>query len=263
MHFCLVGALRMPRLPVFLSCSVVLHLAVGFFLFGRDAASAAMPPMPAAAKPQVVQVMLAPAVAKKSPTVAQAVVQDVQPAPPEPQIKPVKSVKPEQRVTAALKPKPQAVPVRVPAPPTYAQSKPVRSVAALPVKQPVAHKAPAKAAGPSTAATKPVLATAALENIEMEVFSHQPAFRLPPQQPRYPAQARRRNQQGVVLLEVRLDAHGKQRAITLLRSSGFSSLDSAALEAVAGWYFHPEIINGKGVPSRVEIPIEFALLASR
>ncbi|MBF7730425.1 energy transducer TonB [Pseudomonas sp. N040] len=96
-----------------------------------------------------------------------------------------------------------------------------------------------------------------------EVFSRQPAFRLPPQQPRYPAQARRRNQQGVVLLEVRLDERGAQRDIQLLRSSGFPSLDSAALEAVAGWRFHPETINGKGVPSRVQIPIEFALLASR
>jgi protein TonB len=97
----------------------------------------------------------------------------------------------------------------------------------------------------------------------VEVLSRQPAFRLPPEQPRYPAQARRRNQQGVVLLEVRLDARGAQREIRLLRSSGFSSLDRAALEAVAEWRFHPEVINGQGVPSRVQIPVEFALMASR
>jgi protein TonB len=67
----------------------------------------------------------------------------------------------------------------------------------------------------------------------------------------------------VVLVEVRLDARGQQRSINVLRSSGVDSLDRAALEAVAKWRFLPETTGGQAVPSRVHIPIQFALTASR
>jgi len=96
-----------------------------------------------------------------------------------------------------------------------------------------------------------------------EVLSSKPSFREPPRQPRYPSQARRRNQQGVVLLEVRLDELGRQRSLNVLRSSGVESLDRAALQAVAAWRFNPETTDGQAVPSRVHIPIQFALTASR
>ena len=66
-----------------------------------------------------------------------------------------------------------------------------------------------------------------------------------------------------MLVEVRLDALGRQRELKLLRSSGVASLDSAALEAVSGWRFRPEMLDGQSVPSRVQIPIQFALTASR
>lgn len=96
-----------------------------------------------------------------------------------------------------------------------------------------------------------------------EVLSVKPRFAAAPPPPRYPAQARRRNQQGVVLLEVRLDAYGAQRELKLLRSSGVPSLDQAALTAVSHWRFRPEEHDGQAVPSRVQIPIEFALTAIR
>lgn len=95
------------------------------------------------------------------------------------------------------------------------------------------------------------------------VLSLRPNFISPPPPPRYPSQARRRNQQGVVRVEVRLDERGKQLKLTLVRSSGVQSLDQAALDAVTQWRFRPEVIDGRAVPSRVEIPIEFALTANR
>jgi protein TonB len=255
---------------VFLSLSVALHLAAGFLLFGRDAAQAAMPAPAAAAQPQVVQVMLAPTVARQPLAAAQAVVQKAQPAPPKPQIKTVKPVKPVVLVKAVAvapkpkpKPQPQPVAVRAPAPAARAPSKPAATAERVVAEQSVASQSQSKAAGHGVVTAKPAVTAIAAVETEVEVLSHQPAFRLPPEQPRYPAQARRRNHQGVVLLEVRLDARGAQREIRLLRSSGFSSLDRAALEAVAEWRFHPEVINGQGVPSRVQIPVEFALMASR
>ena len=99
--------------------------------------------------------------------------------------------------------------------------------------------------------------------VRPEVLSVKPRFAAAPPPPRYPAQARRRNQQGVVLLEVRLDAYGAQRELKLLRSSGVPSLDQAALTAVSHWRFRPEEHDGQAVPSRVQIPIEFALTAIR
>lgn len=94
-----------------------------------------------------------------------------------------------------------------------------------------------------------------------EVISTEPRFARPPTAPVYPAQARRRQQQGTVWVEVRLDARGQQVALAVLRSSRVPSLDQAALAAVKKWQFLPEEHNGVGVPSRVQIPIEFAIKA--
>lgn len=247
----------MSRLPVFLSLSVVLHMAGGLFLFGRDSAQAAVSlqhasAQPAVVQPTVVQVVLAPAAAKPVEYVAEQA----------PRIEPAKPVKP---VTAAVKAKPQPAPVGVPAPLATPRSKAAAPPAPEPTEQFVAQSAQPQHRHPAQEQSMPVVAAAAASAPapDVEVLSRHPAFRLPPQQPRYPAQARRRNQEGVVLLEVRLDAGGAQREIRLLRSSGFPSLDSAALKAVAEWRFHPEVIDGQGVPSRVQIPIEFALMASR
>lgn len=267
----------MPRFPLFLSLSVVLHLAVGMLLFGRDATSAAMPTVKAAAQPTVVQVSLAPAPVRAQPVAAKplAAIEEKLPVKvPARQIKPAKPakpVKPARPAIAVAKAKPPAPPVQAaavkPAPKATAPQATAlaEKTAAQTAQPPAAPAVSATAAATATAtatASATATATAAAET-EVEVLSRQPAFRLPPEQPRYPAQARRRNQQGVVLLEVRLDARGAQREIRLLRSSGFPSLDRAALEAVAEWRFHPEVINGRGVPSRVQIPVEFALMASR
>jgi protein TonB len=268
-------SLIVPRFPLFLSLSVVLHLAVGMLLFGRDATSAAMPTVKAAAQPTVVQVSLAPAPVRAQPVAAKplAAIEEKLPVKvPARQIKPAKPakpVKPARPAIAVAKAKPPAPPVQAaavkPAPKATAPQATAlaEKTAAQTAQPPAAPAVSATAAATSTStATATATATAAAET-EVEVLSRQPAFRLPPEQPRYPAQARRRNQQGVVLLEVRLDARGAQREIRLLRSSGFPSLDRAALEAVAEWRFHPEVINGRGVPSRVQIPVEFALMASR
>ncbi len=98
-------------------------------------------------------------------------------------------------------------------------------------------------------------------SVTKEVVSTQPRFARTPAAPVYPALARRRQQQGTVWVDVRLDAQGRQIGLQVLRSSGVKSLDQAALTAVKQWQFLPERQNGIGVPSRVHIPIEFAIAA--
>jgi protein TonB len=228
----------MLRLSLFLLLSLVLH-AVGWLLHG----DAQPPALSAAQKREAPQVLR-----------LAAVLQQAAPAPvKQPEQPQHQAVVPREAPT----PKPDAQPPVAKVKPR-AMAKPVHSqpTPALPAK--AARPSAAVAASAQTAPVKPVAAQPVAE-----VLITQPSFREPPRQPNYPSQARRRNQQGVVLVEVRLDARGQQRSLNVLRSSGVESLDRAALEAVATWRFNPERTGGQAVPSRVQIPIQFALTASR
>lgn len=238
----------MLRLPLYLLLSVALHLGVGLLLRDIRAEAGVQLDAPAAMAVQMIDL--------SSP-----------PAPP------------AQRLSAAppAASKPETVPEAKPKP-LVAQSPAAKESLAVPkIKTAHAEPRPRQAAKPAAAPapqselpsmasvsrpTAPALSAPA-RVIPREVFSQQPSFVSPPPAPRYPSQARRRNQQGVVLVEVRLDELGRQRELKLLRSSGVASLDSAALEAVSGWRFRPEMLDGQSVPSRVQIPIQFALTASR
>jgi protein TonB len=232
----------MLRLPLFLLLSLALH-AAGWLLHGE-----AQPPALSAAQtreePQVLRLA--------------AVLQQATPAPaPAPAKLPAQ---PQRQVVVPRKmpvPKPVAqMPVVKPTPAVVAQPTQNQPVQAQPTET-ISQSAAVVAAAQAVPA-KPVATTPAAE-----VLSSKPSFREPPRQPNYPSQARRRNQQGVVLVEVRLDERGQQRSLNVLRSSGVDSLDRAALEAVAKWRFRPETTGGQAVPSRVQIPIQFALTASR
>lgn len=72
-------------------------------------------------------------------------------------------------------------------------------------------------------------------------------------------EARRLKQQGVVLLEVEVNADGRPTDVRVRGSSGFSALDQAALKAVRRWEFEPARIGGLPVSSRVEVPVRFSL----
>ncbi|WAC45079.1 energy transducer TonB [Pseudomonas sp. SL4(2022)] len=226
----------MLRIFFSLLLSLALHVA-GWLLYGvaqppeLNAAHASVQ----AVQPRITAVLLAPApVEHKAPAVP----------PP------------------ALPPKPAAVqPVK---PAVALQPKPAPLL--VPPKQAVAEVAPVEVARTQAVVANPARvesAEPARSRVVAEVFSRRPSFREPPRQPSYPSQARRRNQQGIVLLEVRLDELGQQRSLNVLRSSGVESLDRAALQAVAAWRFSPETTDGQAVPSRVHIPIQFALTASR
>ncbi|WP_265169761.1 energy transducer TonB [Pseudomonas solani] len=192
--------------------------------------------------------------AEPAPAVAEPVARPA-PAPRkvEPQSRPVAEAKP-----IAIKPRlvsPEAPARKV----ARVEPKPQPRPQSRPSSEPsVAHAA---ASAPQPAPAQQVAIAAKLP--KAEVVIDQPSFLTPPKPPIYPAQARRRNQQGVVLVEVRLDERGGLREMKLLRSSGIESLDEAAINAVASWRFRPEVQDGEPVPSRVRIPIEFALTASR
>ncbi|AYC31682.1 energy transducer TonB [Pseudomonas cavernae] len=233
----------MPRMPFYLSLSLALHAGLGWLLQGQWLAHG-QPYAPS--RPAVIQISLAPLAAPPPLAPVQPQVATTPPSPTQPSSARPTPVKPPAKPAVAKAPAPAPRP---------------RALVRAENRAPAAAARPASAAlaaaSPSVAAPRPAAP------VVEEVLSREPSFRQPPQQPSYPAQARRRNQQGVVLVEVRLDARGEQRELRLLRSSGVDSLDRAALTAVAGWRFHPQSQNGQAVPSRVQIPIQFALTASR
>ncbi len=78
-------------------------------------------------------------------------------------------------------------------------------------------------------------------------------------QPKYPKRSIRMHQEGVVWLRVLISKKGERKDIKLHQSSKYTLLDQAAIKAVKGWTFEPNIVNGKPVKSWVEIPIEFKI----
>ncbi len=77
--------------------------------------------------------------------------------------------------------------------------------------------------------------------------------------PLYPEISRRRGQQGTVQLEVAVQADGVVDTVSVSQSSGYKSLDRAALTAVRRWRFRPATSAGLAVASRVVVPIDFIL----
>jgi len=77
--------------------------------------------------------------------------------------------------------------------------------------------------------------------------------------PRYPAAAKRRGQQGTVVLSVHVDEHGRVSNLWLFESSGHISLDTAALQAVKDWIFEPGTQGGSTVAMWVNVPVRFEL----
>lgn len=77
--------------------------------------------------------------------------------------------------------------------------------------------------------------------------------------PQYPSTARRRRQEGSVRLRVFVDDLGRVRDVSVLESSGVSSLDAAAQRAASAALFRPARTNGEAVPSSLRLTVIFAL----
>jgi protein TonB len=75
---------------------------------------------------------------------------------------------------------------------------------------------------------------------------------------RFPVQAQERAQEGVVFLEVKVDASGRVSETRLLRSSGFNRLDRAAAASVRNeWLFDVSNCARKDLPASDLISVEY------
>lgn len=166
-------------------------------------------------------------------------------------------------------PAPAALPGKTVAAPAQAQT----PVAAANVPQAVASPAANPLLGhasvtpaPAVAATATAAAgsaTSAREGSERSAAPSQQADRavrvLQMPDPDYPPLSRERGEQGVVMLQLAVDASGRLGEVNVLRSSGFARLDKAARAAVQRWRFQPAIENGQPVAAQLTLPVRFAL----
>jgi protein TonB len=82
--------------------------------------------------------------------------------------------------------------------------------------------------------------------------------------PIYPIEARRRAQQGTVLLRIEVGVDGSVERVEIAQSSGFDSLDRSAVETVRRrWRFVPAERAGIAIESWCQVPIRFALTEAR
>jgi protein TonB len=142
-----------------------------------------------------------------------------------------------------------AEPAPAPAVRVEAPSAPVRSAEAAPKevaaerseRPPVAPVATAPAA--ATTHVPPRFDAAYLDN--------------PP--PAYPLIARRRGEQGTVIVSVDVGTDGRPQHCALHRSSGFPALDEAALKTIRTWRFVPARRGEQTVAETVLVPMPFRL----
>ncbi len=77
--------------------------------------------------------------------------------------------------------------------------------------------------------------------------------------PTYPAMSRKLQEEGKVLLQVKVTAAGTAEQVQIKRSSGYPRLDEAALNTVLRWRFVPARQGSEVIASNVVVPIVFRL----
>jgi protein TonB len=77
--------------------------------------------------------------------------------------------------------------------------------------------------------------------------------------PLYPVEARRKREEGLVVLAVQVNREGLPDGVQIVQSSRFQRLDEAAVKAVKQWRFTPARMGGQVVASQIEVPIRFKL----
>ncbi len=80
-------------------------------------------------------------------------------------------------------------------------------------------------------------------------------------EPNYPETARNAGQEGTVVVKIRIAENGIPSNVSVIRSSGFSALDGAAVTAVRKWRFVPakRLDSGQAIACHTTLPVIFRL----
>lgn len=77
--------------------------------------------------------------------------------------------------------------------------------------------------------------------------------------PVYPKEARKHNEQGLVVLGVTVTGTGFPADVWVIQSSGHALLDQSAQTAVKRWQFVPARLGNTAIISQVQVPVRFRL----
>lgn len=117
-------------------------------------------------------------------------------------------------------------------------------------------------ASSNTASTSSIIVA---ENVSSVITSQEQApifdaayLNNPP--PSYPVFAKKRQQQGIVMLKVKVSTEGKPELVELEQSSGFPLLDMAAQQTVEKWHFVPARRDDVVISTWVQVPVQFKLI---
>ncbi|HQS37091.1 MAG TPA: energy transducer TonB [Methylotenera sp.] len=219
--------------------SVVLHLLMALVLFQKNPtytpASTSLPMMVSFVHENKAQTPI-----ETPPT-------EIQPTPLQPPVKPTAQLK--QKIVANTSEKAAVLATEQSAElKETADLLPVQNVA-----QQVAEPTEVAAPNPATPSAAPVKAKPVYIAPSFGAdYLHNPI-------PEYPSMARRKGEQGRVLLKVLVTLNGDAGNVTLEKSSGSSYLDEAAINAVKNWKFIPARSNNEAVSGFVTVPISFSL----
>lgn len=173
---------------------------------------------------------------------------------PEPKPEPKKIEKnPDPKPEKKVEPKPKAEEKPVRPPPEVEPKKPINKE---PVDKPTpkkTEKTPKKGANPS----KP--STARPPSDKRTRGERSPVRLISRIVPRYPEQARLRNQQGTVVLRVTISILGRVSKAGIHKSSGHRILDVEALDHVKRLRFVPAKLDGTPVVSEILVPVRFRI----
>ena len=229
---------------------------------------AAAPPIPDIPPPP--PMLAAPAPPPPPPPVL-AVQPPPAPPPPLPAPPPVAMAEPLIPVPPPPGVEPPA-PQLVEAPPPREEPRPPappQQVAEAPPPQspPPERRAPSRQSSLQASAA-PVRLNAALQgresfSLEGQTSAPEPLDTTRNRRPNYPEASRRRGEQGIVRLELRVDATGRVADVRLLETSGFNALDTAALNAVRDWRFRPAERAGVPVAGSITTAVHFRLETAR
>lgn len=260
MHSSLPGRADSARLTVAVLLAVLLHLALAQvpIAWRAPVAPLAVPIQISLLSPPAAPPAAAPGPVAPAPPTAPVSVAEIAPvpqtAPSKPESKPEPPEPPEPRrpVVATKVAKPRE-PIRPVAKPKPVKSKPVKPKSIQPAEPapdpPVrlaAHHPVSTPAPPSSMAGGGGLRDSAVGGVSASreaggAPSTTEAKQLRPlpgnPQPRYPSLARRRGEEGRVLLRLTVNATGRVEAVSVARSSGYELLDQEAQRTVARWRF--------------------------
>lgn len=109
------------------------------------------------------------------------------------------------------------------------------------------------------AAMSQVSEAAFVDAVRTNALAPRPNPAIPHRIDAYPVLALRRHEEGDVVLKVLVLPNGLVGDAAVVRSSGFTQLDAAALTGVGGWSYVPAVRQHRPVPAWTMVRVHFTL----